>query len=287
MLRQRWRMAIRKAKLCFMKRSYPWVQLAGHDGGFKQDVDPHWILKLGNEYEKAALVDLKGDALQPFVPRVKGVVVNEGREFIQMENLLNGFTGPWVMDCKIGVRTFLERDVESKERRMDLLGKMLEIDPSAATEEEREDGITKLRYMQYRDALSSTTDLGFRIEAIRAGAVPDKNLKHVQTRAQVLSRFRFYLNGRADVKAAFLARLAAMRAALDSSSFFKTHEVIGSSLLFVSDAHGHADVRIIDFGKTITREHPNHTDTWDPHAQNHADGYLIGFANLVSLLVEA
>ena len=47
-------------------------------------------------------------------------------------------------------RTFLYADVESKGPRMDLLGKMVAIDPQEPTAEERVTGITKLRYMMVR-----------------------------------------------------------------------------------------------------------------------------------------
>ena len=45
---------------------------------------------------------------------------------------------------------------------------MIEIDPNAPTEEEhREKKILKPRYMIWRESLSSSQDLAFRIEAIK------------------------------------------------------------------------------------------------------------------------
>lgn len=46
--------------------------------------------------------------------------------------------------------------------------KMVQVDPSAPTEEEnRLKGVTKPRYMVWRETISSTATLGFRIEGIK------------------------------------------------------------------------------------------------------------------------
>lgn len=45
---------------------------------------------------------------------------------------------------------------------------MIKIDSSAITDREHfQKGISKLRYMQWRESLSSTKEFGFRIEAIK------------------------------------------------------------------------------------------------------------------------
>lgn len=63
-------------------------------------------------------------------------------------------------------RTFLESEVKNTTKRKDLYKKMIEIDPEEPTEAERSiEAITKLRYMQFRESKSSTSSLGFRIEA--------------------------------------------------------------------------------------------------------------------------
>jgi 1D-myo-inositol-triphosphate 3-kinase len=95
------------------------------------------------------------------------------------------------MDIKMGTRTFLESEVAKKSLRKDLLEKMMAIAPDEPTvravrvrvfhcvstlfflnsccfqEDEKENGITKLRYMSFRERLSSTSTLGFRVEGIK------------------------------------------------------------------------------------------------------------------------
>lgn len=44
------------------------------------------------------------DALRDCVPAFHGVVERDGESYLQLQDLLDGFDGPCVLDCKMGVR---------------------------------------------------------------------------------------------------------------------------------------------------------------------------------------
>lgn len=105
-------------------------------------------------------------------------------------------------------------------------------------------------------------------------------------------RFNFYLTLKINtynlyiyfyLQPGYLERLKNIRTILQESHFFKTHELIGSSLLFVHDKRK-ASVWMIDFAKTVpVPEDVNidHNTAWK--VGNHEDGYLIGLNNLISI----
>lgn len=80
--------------------------------------------------------------------------------------------------------------------------------------------------------------------------------------------------------------MKAIRATLDCSDFFQTHEVIGSSLLFVHD-RTNASIWLIDFAKTVELPESvviDHNSAWT--VGNHEDGYLIGINNMIDIFTE-
>ena len=133
------------------------------------------------------------DVMRPYVPEYRGQFTSEDGEceyttygayqsinnrdlclpvYLQLQDLLSDFNQPCVMDCKVGVRTYLEEELsKAKEKpklRKDMYEKMIQIDPIAPTEDEhRAKGVTKPRYMVWRETISSTATLGFRIEVRR------------------------------------------------------------------------------------------------------------------------
>ncbi|XP_037756373.1 inositol-trisphosphate 3-kinase A isoform X2 [Chelonia mydas] len=272
------------------KKRYSWVQLAGHTGSFKA-ADSGTILKRFSDNEKECFELLMKDSLRSCVPAFHGVVERDGEKYIQLDDLLTDFEGPCVMDCKMGIRTYLEEELtkarEKPKLRKDMYKKMIEVDPLAPTAEENtQHAVTKPRYMQWRETISSSANLGFRIEGIkRVDGTCNTNFKTTKTREQVFQVFMEFIEGNTTILKKYLRRLHDIHLILESSDFFKRHEVIGSSLLFVHDDSGHANVWLIDFGKTTLLPDGQTLDHRIPWQEgNREDGYLLGLDNLISIL---
>jgi len=210
-------------------------------------------------------------------------------EFIQLQDCLSSFTLPSVMDCKIGVRTYLEEELakakEKQKLRKDMYEKMIAVDPNAPSAKEHEwKGVTKPRYMVWRETISSTATLGFRIEGVKkSDGSSSKDFKTTKEKEDILKAFKNFISGSTATAQQYLDRLVQIRRELNSSEFFKTHELIGSSLLFVHDSQK-AGVWLIDFGKTVSVPEGlsiDHKSPWE--VGNHEDGYLIGIENLILL----
>ncbi|XP_042311407.1 inositol-trisphosphate 3-kinase A [Sceloporus undulatus] len=272
------------------KKRYSWVQLAGHTGSFKA-ADGGTILKRYSENEEKCFELLMKDPLRSCVPVFHGVVERDGESYIQLDDLLANFEGPCVMDCKMGIRTYLEEELtkarEKPKLRKDMYKKMIDVDPLAPTAEENaQHAVTKPRYMQWRETISSSANLGFRIEGIKkADGTCNTNFKTTKTWEQVFQVFMEFIKGNTAILKKYLRRLCEIRGILESSDFFKRHEVIGSSLLFVHDDSGHANIWLIDFGKTTLLSDGqtlDHRITWEEG--NREDGYLFGLDNLIDIL---
>ena len=115
------------------------MQLAGHAGDFKSG-EKGTILKKANDRECQCFKELVNDVLYEFVPEYFGEEhEQDGTKFLKMQDLLETFKNPSVMDCKIGLRTYLEDEVNGKENlaRKDLYEKMIKIDPDEPNDDER------------------------------------------------------------------------------------------------------------------------------------------------------
>ncbi|XP_068601846.1 inositol-trisphosphate 3-kinase Cb [Brachionichthys hirsutus] len=272
------------------KKRYPWVQLAGHAGNFHAGEFGR-LLKRYCEREQQCLQKLMKDTLRPYVPGYYGVVQKDGQDYNLMDDLLADFDLPSIMDCKMGSRTYLEEELtKARERprlRKDMYEKMVEVDPGAPTEQERtQQGVLKPRYMQWRETLSSTATLGFRIEGIKkSDGTCNTNFKKTKFREQVMQALEEFVGGKTHILKLYLQQLEELRSALEQSHFFRAHEVVGSSLLFVHDASGKARVWMIDFGKTVPLPAPQTLDHRTPWLEgNREDGYLWGLDNLIGIL---
>lgn len=73
-------------------------------GSFKAAGTSGLILKRSSEPEHYCLVRLMADVLRGCVPAFHGVVERDGESYLQLQDLLDGFDGPCVLDCKMGVR---------------------------------------------------------------------------------------------------------------------------------------------------------------------------------------
>ncbi|XP_041847140.1 inositol-trisphosphate 3-kinase A [Melanotaenia boesemani] len=275
-----------------LRRQSSWVQLAGHQGNFQMSKVGE-VLKLYSEPEAKCLDRLMRDPLKPFVPQYHGLVNRGEHCYIRLEDLLSGLRRPVIMDCKMGVRTYQEEELTKARTkgtvRSDMYQKMVKIDPSAPSAQEHiQKGVTKWRYLQWKDATSSTSTLGFRIEGIM---MEDGNVQRdfgkIQTLPQVTEALLHFTRSHIDTLKAYHSRLLALRDALKHSQFFRTHEVIGSSLLFVHD-HSKASVWMIDFGKTTPlseMKELQHSIPWTEGSRE--DGYLIGLISLITALSQA
>jgi 1D-myo-inositol-triphosphate 3-kinase len=160
----------------YRNRHYEWVQLAGHAGNFRAGADQGTILKKLCTQEELCYRQFAADAIADYVPRYFGTqevqvadkdeteskltAIDISRrfsqcfppsEFIQLQDCLSTFTAPSIMDCKIGVRTYLEMELakaqEKPKLRKDMYDKMVAVDPTAPTQEEhQQQGVTKPRY---------------------------------------------------------------------------------------------------------------------------------------------
>ncbi|MCJ8734159.1 hypothetical protein PDJAM_G00232230 [Pangasius djambal] len=250
------------------------------------------VLKRFNEVEDTCLQALMSDPLHQFVPRYYGHISRNGENYIRLEDLLSGLKQPVIMDCKMGIRTYQEEEIVKARTkasiRTDMYQKMVKVDPTAPTEDEHaQRGVTKLRYMQWRDSTSSTSTLGFRIEGIMTeNGIVRRDFNKIQSKAQVTETLLLFTKRQVHILEAYLSRLDALKETLKESTFFRSHEVIGGSLLFVHDRPTNkANIWMIDFGKTTpvpNNVHLKHDIPWVEG--NREDGYLFGLASLISLL---
>lgn len=266
------------------------IQVGGHGALQKPKDAPDCLTKEVPKCEMHAYESVQGTPLEDLFAGYAGHEARGPLYYVRLRDMTHGMARPCVMDIKMGKRTFLESEVKNGERRLDLVKKMQKLDAAALTQEEATAGITKLRYMQFREQRSSTAGFGFRIEGATARGFGYPKCQDISAAPQIANALHFFVQSRASLKDAFVQRLKAMRAALGASEWFHRHEVVGSSILFVYDdsegegVAGTAAAKMIDFAKT--EELPDggtltHAAEWE--LGNREDGYLTGLDNLIAI----
>lgn len=267
-----------------------WFQLSGHPDGFAP-AGPGTVWKRltgGCENNEVKVYEelTNDNNINNYIPKYYRQVDFNNDKFIELQDLLFGFNDPYVMDIKLGTRTFLETEVSKKIARNDLYEKMISVDPNEPNYNEHCcKAITKLRYMLFREQQSSTCSHGFRIEAMKlAGKEPITNLKTVKHHNHVFDTMKFFINNRKKICQDILIKLNDLRCRIESSVYFQTHEIIGSSIFMIFD-NEKVGIWLIDFAKT--QKVPdgiklNHRTPWENG--NHEDGFLFGLDNLINII---
>jgi len=272
--------------------SAPLVQVGGHGMLVRAD-EPGVLVKTTTLVEMQVYNEVHGTPLAEHLPAFHGAEVHGQIAALRLGDVTASFASPAVLDIKMGTRTYLENEVSSSKLRVDLAGKLIPLDPNSVSEAERREGITKARYMQARERLSSSATLGWRIEGIGLPSDEfDGDCKRLRTRSELARALRFFLRASSSLQRAFLARLQRLRDDLQDSAWFAQHEVVGSSILFAyDDAADHEDegsgsvaCRMIDFAKTQRIPEGaalTHRDEW--RLGNREEGYLTGLDSLLDL----
>lgn len=268
-----------------------WLQLSGH---------PKSIAPMANgivrkrvsgpgDAEVLAYRQLAVDShAAKMVPKFLGMHHLDGDHFIELQDLLHGFQDPNVMDIKLGFRTFSENEVSNTTLREDLYKKMVAVDPTAPTAEEHQrKAITKLRYMLFRENMSSSQEKGFRIEALKMrGCSPVTDMKTVKSSREIQGTIAHFVRGKKSVVKDMLKRLKQMRTMIEKSQFFQRHQVVGSSIFIVYDDHK-VGVWLIDFAKALPLPEGHkidHRKRWT--LGNCEEGLLYGLDELIRTLEE-
>jgi len=268
----------------YRKKKYPWVQLAGHSGNFLKGIKQGTVLKKHHPAEESCYLSLMQDVLKEVVPTFYRRTTVDCKDYMELQCCLSQFSNPNLMDIKMGTRTFLQGETSSSKPRKDLYEKMVKEDPAAPTETEVSDeAVSKYRYMDWRDCISSSRSLGFRIEGVTVEGKSSRDYKATSDYQQICKIFEQFTSDR-KIRNMYLERLRLIKHLCEKSAFFKSHELIGSSLLFVHDQEK-ASIWLIDFEKTRSLDDEvsiSHDKEWD--LDNHEDGYLIGLNSVINLL---
>lgn len=202
------------------------------------------------------------------------------------------------MDIKLGTRTLLQSESENETSRSDLFKKLLASRPSALTSAERAaQAVTKRRYMEARDANSTSGSLGFLVD----GTSSHEGRK-ASTEQQPIETFRTFAKsatasdegppspggGPGSVAWKVAEQLLKLREAMEASTFVQNHELVGTSVLLVVDAAcGTCSASWIDFAKARPYTSEQGLSHRAPATHGgHEGGLLTGLDNLISTWID-
>ncbi|KAI1711732.1 inositol polyphosphate kinase domain-containing protein [Ditylenchus destructor] len=265
-----------------------WDQASGHSGTMIRGTTRRMLKKLpeGDDCEAKAYVAINEDkALHGLTPQYFNQIDYQGCSYLELEDLLWNFaddSNRYMLDIKMGFRTYLLSEMDNAAKRPDLYEKMEQVNAQEPTEEERAEGaITKVRYMQFRERESSTAQLGFRIDVAKMpNKKLQKNLKKIRTKEEVEGVFEEFFVERQNFRNHLSSLLKSIRTRIEKSNFFKHHEVVGSSILVICD-NTRIGAWLIDFAKTT--KVPEGV-ILDHKTGANSDGYLRGLDNLIEFL---
>jgi 1D-myo-inositol-triphosphate 3-kinase len=274
---------------------------------------PRTILKALEEEELAVYLSLEQhfptDPVKAYIPKFEGVVVDSDETgqvstYLCIENLLRDFDQPKVMDVKLGIRTFAESECTNAAPRSDLYKRMVGMYPGELNPDDHAaQAVTKYRWMTVRDAQSTTSGLGYRIDGIagyhhKSSDDVVAKLQSVRTADEAHDILQEFVESAANTNGArndnqdtalliakrLKEKLGCMLDAVRSSDFVRSYEFVGSSVLLIADARGQTGVYWIDFAKS--QKLPlgtvvTHSASWA--FGNHEDGILTGICNLRDL----
>ena len=216
-------------------------------------------LTQGSPFERNAYEALQGSPLQLFAPCCYRAVNRGAQTLLYMEDLTAAYAEPCVMDVKMGTRTFQEKEADNPKRRLDLVEKMRKVDASALTADEHKHGVTKLRYMQFREALSSSATHGWRIEGMHvSGHGKVEIAKTMREHGALLAALSQFVQGQARTARQLEGQLCALRDALQSSTWFMQHEVLSPSGCTRSNQALHTPVQLLACISTSRHVPPSH-----------------------------
>jgi len=156
---------------------------------------------------------------------------------------------------------------------------MQKLDPTSLTAEElASKTVSKCRYLQFRDDLSTTSKFGFRIEGISFSKELDEKFQKPgkielqrMSKQEAIKNFHNFLEANGLEKKQVVKQLEELREAVTSSEYLKNHQLIGCSLLFIADSKI-LTLKLIDFAKSKKVDESDEKD----------DSWRTGLANLIS-----